>query len=159
MADEENSLIVGAQAGLRVMVDGGVRLTIDVEPKDRVAAMTLFGAPGQPIALAALKAGYAAKSDKPAGTAYRDLGLLCREAIDLCKPEAMFRHYVGHVRALGGPASTEACEAFIHAYCNVESRKDLDKTEGARRLFTLMRKEYLAWVNQQKPVRNSLRHE
>lgn len=146
-----DQVIAGAQAGLRVLTDGTVRLTIDLEPKDRVAAMTLFGAPGQSIALAALKDGHAAKSPAPT-TTFRDLGPMCREAIDLCK-NPQFHHYVARVLRPGknvGDPGEEGCKQFILTHCNVTSRKDLDADVDTRNLFiSHIRKPFHQWLDKQ----------
>lgn len=142
-----------AVAGLRVLADGTVRLTIDVEPKDRVAAMQLFGAPGQPVGLAALQVGHAAASDKPATSTYRDLGPICREAIDLCRNER-FQAFATTNRGkrLDVIGDVESfCKDFITNTCMVESRQELDTADGARELFIAhVRKPFHAWLERQR---------
>lgn len=147
---EENSVIAGAVEGLRMLKDGSISMTVIIEPKDRVAAMALFGSPGQPVALAALKPGYAAKSNAPEGGTYRDLGPLCREAIDLCANPA-FKRYIQHaLRAVDRPTEGQ-CKEFICTTCSVGSRKELDTDEGARDLFIAhIRKPFQRWTAEQR---------
>ena len=46
--------IEGATARISTLVDGTLRVTIDIEPRDAQAAFRLFGTPGTAVALAAL---------------------------------------------------------------------------------------------------------
>jgi len=139
-----DAIVVGAQAGLRVLVDGSVRLTIDIEPKDRVAAMTLFGSPGQSIALAALKNGHAAVPEPKA--TYREFGPICREAIELCE-HPKFQQYVNRPGMGHWKPNADAAKGFILARCGVNSRKELDTAAGARELFIAhVRKPFHAWL-------------
>ena len=125
----------GAVAGLRLMVDDTVRITIDFEPKDRAAVMAALGRTGQPVAVAALVIGHAAKEDKP-----RDQrGPLCREACDLCARED-FREWLG--------ARTEAeAKSWILETCGVLSRRELDEQPTAAERFRRdVRKPFLEYV-------------
>ena len=49
-----NNVIEGASARISTLVDGTLRVTIDIEPRDAQAAFRLFGTPGTAVALAAL---------------------------------------------------------------------------------------------------------
>jgi hypothetical protein len=46
--------IEGATARISTLVDGTLRVTVDIEPRDAQAAFRLFGTPGTAVALAAL---------------------------------------------------------------------------------------------------------
>lgn len=50
-----DNVIEGATARISTLVDGTLRVTIDIEPRDAQAAFRLFGTPGTAVALAALK--------------------------------------------------------------------------------------------------------
>lgn len=52
-----DNVIEGATARISTLVDGTLRVTIDIEPRDAQAAFRLFGTPGTAVALAALKPG------------------------------------------------------------------------------------------------------
>lgn len=141
--------IAGAVHTLRLLADGTVAVTLHFEPKDRVAVMTMMGAPGSPIACARLPDGYAQADAKPKAS-YRDLGPICREAIDLCA-NAKFQEYISRP-AMGKKwkATEEAAKGFILSQCNVDSRKDLDTAEGARELFIEhVRKPFVRWMGEQ----------
>ena len=58
--------IEAASVNVRTMIDGTLRLTVDIEPRHAIAAFTLFGAPGTPLALAALRT-QPEKLEKPKG--------------------------------------------------------------------------------------------
>lgn len=130
----------GAVAGLRLMVDDTVRITIDFEPKDRAAVMAALGRTGQPVAVAALVIGHAAKEDKP-----RDQrGPLCREACDLCARED-FRRWIAHDDQ--ELASEADAKLFIMEACGIMSRKELDEQPAAAERFRrVVRKPFLEYV-------------
>lgn len=150
MSDDTASIPVGATQGLRVLADGSVRLTLDFEPKDRNAVMALFGAPGTPVACAALKPGYAQKSDKPARGG---IGPYCREANDLSgNPE--FWRWISQPGVWHEPYSADSAgaKAFILYQCGrIESRKDIDGNEKASGLFVeRVRVPFMRWQRAQK---------
>jgi hypothetical protein len=140
-----SAALLGACGTLRTMVDGTVRLQIDFEPKDRAAVMTAFGHPGTPVACVRLKDGVSAKSSEK--TAFRDLGPICKEAIDLCA-NPVFHEYIN--RPGVGPRwepTPDAAKGYILAVCGVDSRKHLDTVDGARELFIAhVRNPFQQWV-------------
>lgn len=48
--------LVGTTRSLRTLSDGTVRIQVDIEPNDALAAMQFFGSPNTPIAMACLNA-------------------------------------------------------------------------------------------------------
>lgn len=50
-----DNVIEGATARISTLVDGTLRVVVDIEPRDAQAAFRLFGTPGTAVALAALK--------------------------------------------------------------------------------------------------------
>jgi hypothetical protein len=155
MTDEvsTDAAVLGACGTLRTLVDGSVRLQIDFEPKDRAAVMAQFGHPGTPIACVRLKDGVCAKpsTPAPAPTTWSTMGAICKEAIDLCS-NPKFLEYIA--RPGLGPKykqTPDAAKGFILAQCNVDSRKELDTTPGARELFIEhVRKPFWAWLDRQQ---------
>lgn len=148
--DEQPAALAGAVASLRMLADGDVSVTITFQGQDRKAVMEMLGTPGQPVAVAALKAGHAAKSAGPTAT-YADLGPICREAIDMCAnprfQEWVARPTVGRPTWKTGP---DPAKGYILAQCGVDSRKQLDTAEGARELFIEhVRKPFHAWLGKQ----------
>lgn len=74
--------IAAASAGVRDMADGSLRITLEFEPRHAKEAYALFGSRGTPVAVAALKEGYAAVKDEPPKG-----GPLAREAAEYCRNE------------------------------------------------------------------------
>lgn len=50
-----HNVIEGATARISTLVDGTLRVVVDIEPRDAQAAFRLFGTPGTAVALAALQ--------------------------------------------------------------------------------------------------------
>lgn len=133
--------IAASSARCKTLADGTLQLTVNIELNDAIAAFGLFGSPGVPMALAALKVGHAAKSDEPAdkpkgGTLAQSAGIICNE------PEFQrFALAQGHVESADGAAG------LIRAVCYVASRAELDHdAKAATRYGRLMEKyrEYLS---------------
>jgi hypothetical protein len=150
--EDAPAALAGTVGTLRMLADGSISVSLVFEPKDRMAVMTMMGSPGTPVACARLPDGFARASDKPAKASWKDLGPLCREAIDLCA-NTRFQEYIARP-ALGKKwkPTEEAAKGFILSQCGVDSRKDLDKVEGARDLFIEhVRKPFLQWQHKQYP--------
>jgi hypothetical protein len=71
--------IEASSVNVRTMVDGTLRLTVDIEPRHAIAAFTLFGSPGTALALAALRT--KAEKEKPKGPPLHSqwLAMRCEE--------------------------------------------------------------------------------
>ena len=129
------TIIEAAAMRCKTMADGSLRIECEVEPANAQAAFALFGMPGAPMALAALKVGHAAKSDEPrpprapAGDGgkpiARWLALRCRE------PE--FRNWVG--QQSGSIVTDEGAAEWCRRTCDVASRGDIDGDQQAEALF------------------------
>ena len=123
--DGRMSVIEATSVKVSTMIDGTFRLLVQVEPKDAVAAFTLFGAPGVPIALARLATPTEKKAqerqEKPVG------GPLSQWVAMRCA-EPEFQVW------LGAETADEAA-AEVRRICEVSSRAVLDHDEAARRLF------------------------
>lgn len=144
--DEDVKALAGAVDGMRMLKDGTMAVTLHFEPKDRELVMKMMGEPGASIACVRLVDGHAAA--KPAAGSFRDLGPICREAIELCGSE-QFQRYVAGIKRAGVSVSDAVCKQYICLACNVESRKELDSAEGARRLFIEhVRKPFHRWLTQ-----------
>jgi len=61
------TIIEASSVNVKTLADGTLRVSMDVEPRHAQAAFSLFGAPGTPMALAALKinGGAPESSDRP----------------------------------------------------------------------------------------------
>lgn len=140
------TVIEASSVAIKTMADGTLRVTFDVEPRHAQDAFALFGSPGTPSALAALKAGAQAgakpdtggtgaasapaKADKPIA---RWLALRCKE------PDFQRWIRAPYDRLMGGdgtrwgdikPEDVGGLEQYArHAvlvFCEVRSRGDID---------------------------------
>ena len=149
-----SDVLAGAVAGLRMLADGTIAVSLHFEPKDRAAVMAMMGSPAAMIACARLKDGTGAAGQTPApAPTFRDFGPICREAIELCR-NPKFQEYISRPGIGAKWKSTEeAAKGYILAQCGVDSRKDLDTAEGARELFIEhVRKPFHRWL-EERPER------
>lgn len=124
------------------MADGTLRLSLDIEPRHSQAAFALFGAPGTPMALAALKSAKAEPAPEPAkgGERAKWCAMRCQEAA--------FHRWLQEAypqQWCEAPGETPAMWAAsaIRAVCSIESRKELDNDPtAAERFDRLIRKPY-----------------
>ena len=156
------SVISASSAGVKDMADGSLRITFEFEPRHAADAFALFGPRGRAVAIAALKDGHGAVVDEQPETGNpvtpnvgnsdiekprERLGDLAWRAVQWCKePEfADFitaKFYDLHPSGLPGTpvvnpngSSEEFCKFAVQALCGIESRKELDANEDAKRLF------------------------
>lgn len=120
------SAIEGTTGTYRSRVDGTLVLQIEIEPRHARDALTLFGMPGSPVALAALKVQRADKPKVPS------TGPACTWLVMRCK-EQPFLDWAAN--KFGVDATEEAVAAKCRALCGVESRKDIDNSEEAMVMF------------------------
>lgn len=138
------SVIEASSIGVRTMADGTLRLTVDIEPRHAQDAFRLFGAPGVPIALAALKTAKSEpqREDKPKG------GLLSQWAAMRCS-EVMFQRWVAETfpavwekwldksaRSVAPKIDPTIVAAnVVRDVCGIESRAELDSDDAAAERF------------------------
>jgi hypothetical protein len=130
------SVIEAASVNVRTLVDGTLRITVDVEPRHAKDAFALFGAPGVPMALAALKpASHAPKDEKPKG------GLLSQWCAMRCQePEfqewmrATYPNQWAHAELKHELYADTAAEV-VRNVCRIGSRADLDHSDAAAKHF------------------------
>jgi hypothetical protein len=135
------SIIEAASAGVRDMADGSLRITLEFEPRNAREAYSLFGARGAPVAVVALKAGHALKSDElpakaeaaPAAAPKAPLGPLAMLAVRFCQNPDFRRFAAGYHAAV--IANESDCAQLIRDLCMVESRRDIDGNEFAAEVF------------------------
>jgi hypothetical protein len=122
------------------MADGTLRLIVDVEPRDAVAAFGLFGQPGTAMALAALKPGATPEPEpeKPkGGYISKWLALRCQEP--------MFHLFLSLEMESPTQCTAKAAE-IVRVICGVKSRADIDHDKMAKvRFETLIRAPYQKW--------------
>ena len=141
------SAIEGATVNLRTMADGTLRITIDVEPGSAQAAFALFGAPGTPVALAALKVGHAMASDERVAAAEPKGGPLAQWLAQRCN-EGAFREWA--MRSLKLPESFYTNAEISNVVCQhigVNRKREIDGDQYApTRLKTLVMQPYGDWL-------------
>jgi hypothetical protein len=163
---------------MKELVDGTIRVQIDIEPQHRTAFLELFPAIDMPVALAPLNIGQApavpgddddieppytgpvtfSKADlesKDIGSStWTALGPLCKSAIMLGKEEAFQEWVCSQQETVVGepiPRNDEEWAAnYIRVSCGVESRKELDEVPEAKAAFKDMMRQYRGWLEQQR---------
>lgn len=141
------SAIPAASVSLKTMADGTLRMTFDIEPAQAKDAFSLFSSPGTPVAIAALKQGYEAKSPDPAATQKDPLGPLAKWLVLRCN-EVEFWRFLEDEATEGRPVmnSQDAGEVVKH-YLEIESRKEVDTDRFAEtRCKTLIVYPYQKWL-------------
>lgn len=141
------SAISATSVKVGTLVDGTLRITCDVEPGEARAAFALFGSPGQPMALAALKPA----SSKPEKPEAQPTGTLCTWAAMRCSEPAFIAWIAEAYTKIWDAryredAEEQAAEVVRHL-CGVASRRELDTNEGAAALLHKhIRLPYAAWL-------------
>lgn len=135
---------------------------MDVEPRHAQAAFALFGAPGTPMALAALKINGAAREDEPARpeTARtpsdaapplkegpkRTTGPICQWLVMRAK-EPEFREWLTLRGDFAGPLDEAGAAQVQRDWCSVESRAEIDGNRKAEALWKVHFQEPWAAFN------------
>lgn len=139
------SAIPAASVSLKTMADGTLRMTFDIEPAQAKDAFSLFAAPGTPVAIAALKQGYAAKSDETEPK--EPVGHLCKWLVMRCS-EPEFWRWLGSEPCNGTDIKSEAqASEFVKYYLGIDSRKEIDgNPEREADFHNLIRGPYSRWL-------------
>lgn len=140
------SAIEATSGTYRSRVDGTVVLSVEIEPRYRAEALALFGMPGTPMALAALKVGLRVVEKSSGG-----VGHYCFKAVSLCQ-DPQFWKWLTYASMSGAKPESEAEAAVIlRRACKVESRNELDTdTEARERFEKLIETPYRKWERAQK---------
>jgi hypothetical protein len=141
----------------KLLVDGTRRVTLDIEPCDSLAYVTLFGRPGTLGAMSALNLGVESMQNETIAAAKEPAGQLCREAYGYCK-EPMFWEWLEQGYGDGGELvinSEQDAKAAMLIICDlagesqIKSRRNFDESEQNRSVFMeLIRNPYREWVKQ-----------
>jgi hypothetical protein len=147
MTDHQDALPAISRGIARTLVDGTIRITIEIEPRYALQAMAMLGMPGASIAVAGLVAAPDPEPEpevevepapEPApeppplkgGPLAMSVGMLCNDP--------NFQEFV-HLHTGHGPSRDVAAE-YVRLFCRVSSRADLDHIHAAKiRLQELMR--------------------
>lgn len=150
------AVISAAAMRCKTLVDGTLQLIVNVEPTDAQAAFALFGRPGAPMALAALRPGHAAagaaaapapparaaapKPPKADHALSKWVALRCRESV-----------FWDWIRQTTWPATVirgeDDAAQWVRTTCQVESRAELDTdATAAERLHRLIRGPFAKYM-------------
>ena len=135
--------ISGTRRAMKELVDGTLRVQIDIEPRLKEFFYRLFPDIDMPVALAPLIPGYESmpREDR---SAWKDLGPLAQSAILVCR-EPSFQKFVEYVTGADAAISEDKAAIYLKDRCDVASRKDLDAADGARERFGAVMSEYRIW--------------
>lgn len=130
------SVIEASSAGVRDMADGSLRITVEFEPRHAKEAYALFGTRGTPLAIAALKTGFAAVETQKVGP-------LAYWAVMRCKEEEFFRFmqiaykdFIGDLTPDEFGTPEEFCKHAVMVLCKCdESRSEIDQDPEKTQLF------------------------
>jgi hypothetical protein len=130
------SIIEASSVSVKTMADGTLRVSMDVEPRHAQAAFALFGAPGTPMALAALKTATSAPPESEVKEEpKRAAGPICQWLVMRCQDREFREWLYRHSQAGPGNDTEERAAEICRELCDVESRKDIDGNVEAERLF------------------------
>lgn len=124
-----DAIVPASSVMVRTMADGTLRVSVDIEPRHAQTAFVLFGAPGTPIALAALKVGTQPEKDQstePAAETTKG-GPLAKWAAMRCQ-DVRFLKWMD-------VGSAEEARTEILDVCRIRSRAELDNNPDAAVLF------------------------
>lgn len=122
------SAIEATSVRVSTLVDGTLRLTVDIEPRHAISAFTLFGAPGTALALAALRAKPEPKAPPKPVLHSQWLAMRCEDAD--------FQKWIGVANA------AQAAEK-VRTWLEVKSRAEIDTDhEAFERFERLIRKPW-----------------
>lgn len=150
----------------KTLVDGTIRVTIDIEPGYGLLAMQMLGMPGSPVAIAGLNAlpspadqngpqapGGTPPDDPPAPEAERPTGGPLARSAGLLAREAQFQAFcrwiaeTGVINADGLPDDdVEAAAEVTRRFCGVTTRAELDHDASARELFRELMRRYRRFI-------------
>lgn len=125
-----DAVIPASSVQMKTMADGTLRVSVDIEPRHAQAAFVLFGAPGTPMALAALKVGTQIEPTPEPEPAVEPAkgGPLSKWAALRCK-DVRFQAWVNE-------SDEDAARNAILATCGIRSRAELDSNPEAAGLFS-----------------------
>lgn len=133
--------ISGTRRAFKELVDGTIRVQIDVDPDCRRDFLRLFPDIDTRCALAPLKAGAAAKEEGPkGGDLARLAGILCGDPDFQAWLEVQHSHIAEEAPAAIGP---DLAAYIVRKLCQVDSRAQLDHDKAAAdRFHELIRKPW-----------------
>jgi hypothetical protein len=137
------SAIEASSVRVNTLADGTLRITLDIEPRNALAAFTLFGAPGTPLALAALRT--QAEPKKPPKPVLHSQWLAMR-----CEDEDFQMWVEDRWGATTTGLLGEPTAKIVRRVLGVKSRAEIDTDhEAFERFERLIRKP---WAEHNQPA-------
>lgn len=141
----QSPVVPGTRRAYKELVDGTLRVQVDIDPEHKARFLELFKDIDMPLALAPLVPGFERSTDEPREGGWK-IGPLAQSAVLLCR-ETDFQKFVVERRGHSSELPSEnGAAAYVKDWCEVESRKDLDTVDGARERFGALMAEYRQWL-------------
>lgn len=135
------SAISGTRRALKELVDGTIRVQIDIDPRFKAEFHKLFPTIDMPVALAPLASDFEQKEEKP------KIGPLCLLAVRWCKDDSFYEWYSQNVHIEDHEINEQGAASYIKFICGIESRKELDTNQHAASIFNhAIRTPYMEWL-------------
>lgn len=127
--------ISGTRRAMKELVDGTIRVQVDIDPECRAAFLTLFPEIDTRVAIAPLRS--EAKAQPPKGGELARLaGMLCADApFQAWIQQNVSVHDLPSVTESMGVDNAELAAMIVRNVCGVESRAELDSDVRAAEIF------------------------
>ena len=131
------SAISGTRRALKELVDGTIRVQIDIDPQFKAQFHEMFPNIDMPVALAPLVSDFERKEEKPKG------GALCKLAAMWCKDEK-FWEWIFERHGVQCDNEQEAA-SWMRDCIGITSRSEIDG-EAAASFQNLIRVPFMNWM-------------
>lgn len=145
---KETSVVSGTRRGIKELVDGTIRVSVDIDPRFRRAFFELFPDIDAPVALAPLVESFeqpSPASDRVVTEAAAESvkgGQLSKTAAMMCADPkfqewlaTMNRGLCSKLNGGGSAVNQDGAARLVRAICGVNSRAELDHDTKAAHLF------------------------
>jgi hypothetical protein len=141
----ENEVVAvsGIRRAIRELVDGTIRVQIDIDPRFSADFHRLFGTIDMPVALAPITPDAFERGSRKA-EAWKSLGPLAQSAVLICR-DTGFQKFVEEVA--GYARNEDDAAKYVRERCDVSTRKDIDSIDGAKEKFGSLMAEYREWLH------------
>ena len=158
------SAILATSGAIRTLVDGTLRISFDVEPKDAADAFAMFGKPGSPAALARITNEAAVEHDRkaqaqaPAEPLERKPMALSSKVALTCQSTSFQAFLIAERRPDWSEANSLLCHRdgeappnlliaaeVVRLICRVNSRSEIITGTAAARLWADLEADYHHW--------------
>lgn len=146
MSDHDPSAVSGVRRAIRELVDGTIRVQIDIDPRFAKDFHRLFAEIDMPVAIAPLVPEAVPDGRARSSENWKNLGPLAQSALMICK-EVEFQQWVAERNGVER-VNEEQAAVFLRGECKVSSRKELDTTDGARERLGDMMARYRQWLQE-----------